>query len=93
MKALEAIRLKPDYTSLKVAYGKDRCANPPRSNSGPQNGQNRNRTETHVTDSHTSPNPQNTHQDGIHHALGSEEMAVDAAPSAGGGLAEVTEEE
>ena len=29
IKAIEAIRAKPDYSSLRIAHGKDRCANPP----------------------------------------------------------------
>ena len=31
IKAIEAIRAKPDYRSLRIAHRKDRCANPPRS--------------------------------------------------------------
>lgn len=34
IKAIEAIKTKPDYANLRIAHGKDRCANPPRS--GPQ---------------------------------------------------------
>ena len=30
------MKTKPDYTNLRIAHGKDRCANPPRS--GPQGG-------------------------------------------------------
>lgn len=30
---------KPDYANLRIAHGKDRCANPPRS--GPQGGMRR----------------------------------------------------
>lgn len=33
MKALDAIKARPEYSSLKISYGKDRCANPPRANS------------------------------------------------------------
>lgn len=33
-KAIEAIKSKPEYANLRIAHGKDRCANPPRS--GPQ---------------------------------------------------------
>lgn len=36
IKAIEGIKTKPDYTNLRIAHGKDRCANPPRS--GPQGG-------------------------------------------------------
>ena len=34
IKAIDGIKTKPDYMNLRVAHGKDRCANPPRS--GPQ---------------------------------------------------------
>ena len=30
------MKSKPDYANLRIAHGKDRCANPPRS--GPQGG-------------------------------------------------------
>ncbi|KZO92272.1 hypothetical protein CALVIDRAFT_487858 [Calocera viscosa TUFC12733] len=30
MKAIEAMRIRPEYAHLRVSYGKDRCANPPR---------------------------------------------------------------
>ncbi|CAL1711477.1 unnamed protein product [Somion occarium] len=36
IKAIEGIKNKPDYANLRIAHGKDRCANPPRS--GPQGG-------------------------------------------------------
>lgn len=36
IKAIEGIKTKPDYANLRIAHGKDRCANPPRS--GPQGG-------------------------------------------------------
>ena len=32
IKAIEGIKSKPEYTSLRIAHGKDRCANPPRAN-------------------------------------------------------------
>ncbi|WVN86618.1 uncharacterized protein L203_101786 [Cryptococcus depauperatus CBS 7841] len=31
-KAIEGIKLKPEYSILRISYGKDRCANPPRNN-------------------------------------------------------------
>ena len=34
IKAIEGIKQRPEYTNLRIAHGKDRCANPPRS--GPQ---------------------------------------------------------
>ncbi|KAI0820968.1 hypothetical protein BC629DRAFT_1278163 [Irpex lacteus] len=39
IKAIEGIKNKPDYANLRIAHGKDRCANPPRS--GPQGGMRR----------------------------------------------------
>jgi len=36
IKAIDGIKIKPDYANLRIAHGKDRCANPPRS--GPQGG-------------------------------------------------------
>ena len=36
IKAIDGIKNKSDYADLRIAHGKDRCANPPRS--GPQGG-------------------------------------------------------
>ncbi|KAJ7072980.1 RNA-binding protein Nrd1 [Mycena amicta] len=36
IKAIDAIKARPEYANLRIAHGKDRCANPPRS--GPQGG-------------------------------------------------------
>jgi len=36
IKAIDSVKNKPDYANLRIAHGKDRCANPPRS--GPQGG-------------------------------------------------------
>ncbi|KAF9529740.1 hypothetical protein CPB83DRAFT_249698 [Crepidotus variabilis] len=36
IKAIDAIKNKPEYANLRISNGKDRCANPPRS--GPQGG-------------------------------------------------------
>lgn len=33
IKAIEGVKNKPDYSNLRIAHGKDRCANPPRSGS------------------------------------------------------------
>jgi RNA recognition motif-containing protein len=33
IKAIEGVKNKPDYANLRIAHGKDRCANPPRSGS------------------------------------------------------------
>lgn len=34
IKAIDGVKNKPEYANLRIAHGKDRCANPPRS--GPQ---------------------------------------------------------
>jgi hypothetical protein len=34
IKAIDGVKNKPEYSNLRIAHGKDRCANPPRS--GPQ---------------------------------------------------------
>ncbi|KIJ31279.1 hypothetical protein M422DRAFT_267084 [Sphaerobolus stellatus SS14] len=36
IKSIDSVKNKPDYANLRIAHGKDRCANPPRS--GPQGG-------------------------------------------------------
>ncbi|KAI0313425.1 hypothetical protein OF83DRAFT_536619 [Amylostereum chailletii] len=36
IKAIDGVKNKPDYANLRIAHGKDRCANPPRS--GPPGG-------------------------------------------------------
>jgi hypothetical protein len=36
IKAIDAIKAKPEYANLRISHGKDRCANPPRQ--GPQGG-------------------------------------------------------
>jgi RNA recognition motif-containing protein len=42
IKAIDGVKNKPDYANLRIAHGKDRCANPPRS--GPQGGSSRRTT-------------------------------------------------
>lgn len=39
IKAIDGVKNKLDYANLRIAHGKDRCANPPRS--GPQGGSRR----------------------------------------------------
>ncbi|KAF9262638.1 hypothetical protein L218DRAFT_1038923 [Marasmius fiardii PR-910] len=45
IKAIEAVKAKPEYANLRISYGKDRCANPPRS--GPQGGGRRQNSANH----------------------------------------------
>lgn len=42
IKAIDGVKNKPEYTNLRIAHGKDRCANPPRS--GPQGASGQRRT-------------------------------------------------
>ena len=42
IKAIDGVKNKPDYANLRIAHGKDRCSNPPRS--GPQGGSGRRRS-------------------------------------------------
>jgi hypothetical protein len=42
IKAIDAIKNRPEYANLRIAHGKDRCANPPRS--GPQGSSGARRT-------------------------------------------------
>jgi len=34
IKAIDGIKNKSEYSNLRIAHGKDRCANPPRSSNG-----------------------------------------------------------
>lgn len=34
IKAIDGIKNKPEYANLRIAHGKDRCANPPRQPTG-----------------------------------------------------------
>ena len=58
IKAIDAIKNKPDYANLRIAHGKDRCANAPRS--GPQGGGS---TTRRANGAPASPHPLGT--DGI----------------------------
>lgn len=67
IKAIDGIKNKPEYANLRIAHGKDRCANPPRS--GPQGGSGGKRAVSG-----------NGHNNGDHHAgpMGGEGDDVDA---------------
>ncbi|WWC89806.1 uncharacterized protein L201_004732 [Kwoniella dendrophila CBS 6074] len=39
-KAIEGIKLKPEYATLRISHGKDRCANPPRASHQTPGGKN-----------------------------------------------------
>lgn len=45
IKAIEGVKNKPEYANLRIAHGKDRCANPPRS--GPQGASGGRRVASH----------------------------------------------
>ncbi|THH03072.1 hypothetical protein EW145_g6555 [Phellinidium pouzarii] len=57
IKAIDGIKNKPDYANLRIAHGKDRCANPPRS--GPQGGSGgmRRTASGNTATNAASPNP------------------------------------
>jgi hypothetical protein len=42
IKSIDGVKNHPDYANLRIAHGKDRCANPPRQ--GPQGGGSTRRT-------------------------------------------------
>lgn len=52
IKAIDGVKNKPDYANLRIAHGKDRCANPPRS--GPQGGTRRSASENTMNGGGTS---------------------------------------
>lgn len=56
IKAIDGIKNKPEYANLRIAHGKDRCANPPRS--GPQGGSGNRRTAS-------GNGPANSHDGGV----------------------------
>lgn len=53
IKAIDGVKNKPDYANLRIAHGKDRCANPPRS--GPQGASGARRSAS--GNGPNSPNP------------------------------------
>lgn len=56
IKAIEGIKSHPDYSSLKIAYGKDRCGNPPRAMHYQHHGSNgRHKSPPRTNGSHASP--------------------------------------
>lgn len=67
IKAIEGIKTKPEYVNLRIAHGKDRCANPPRS--GPQGTANGNGIKRSVSGQSavngTSPVVTNGHVNGL----------------------------
>jgi RNA recognition motif-containing protein len=56
IKAIEGIKNKPEYANLRIAHGKDRCANPPRS--GPQGGGRRTFSHANGATHHTGDDVQ-----------------------------------
>lgn len=53
IKAIDGVKNKPEYANLRIAHGKDRCANPPRS--GPQGASGARRSAS--GNGPNSPNP------------------------------------
>ncbi|EMD32952.1 hypothetical protein CERSUDRAFT_87652 [Gelatoporia subvermispora B] len=66
IKAIDGVKNKPDYANLRIAHGKDRCANPPRS--GPQGGARRSASGNNTTSAPQSavePEGQDKPADGL----------------------------
>ncbi|KAI0043120.1 hypothetical protein FA95DRAFT_442535 [Auriscalpium vulgare] len=84
IKAIDGVKNKPEYTNLRIAHGKDRCANPPRS--GPQGGSNSRRSASGNGPASAGPVPSD---DGDHYK--NEEGAFDV-PINGADIAEPTPE-
>jgi len=61
IKAIDGIKNKPEYANLRIAHGKDRCANPPRS--GPQGGSGGRRAASGNASAHTHHHGNNTNGD------------------------------
>lgn len=57
IKAIDGIKAKPEYANLRIAHGKDRCANPPRQLSG--GGPNHNNPKPRSPRPPVSPNSAN----------------------------------
>ena len=53
IKAIDGVKNKPDYANLRIAHGKDRCANPPRS--GPQGGSGGRKSGSGGNTTHSQP--------------------------------------
>ena len=54
IKAIEGVKNKPDYANLRIAHGKDRCANPPRA--GPQGAGGMRRSASGTSNSNANAN-------------------------------------
>src|ERR1700735_4284794 len=55
IKAIDGVKNKPEYANLRVAHGKDRCANPPRS--GPQGASGTKRSGSNMNGHHLHAEP------------------------------------
>ena len=81
IKAIDGIKNKPEYANLRIAHGKDRCANPPRS--GPQGGSGAKRTPS-GNGNHAGENAGGAHGDGADEVdaflVGDEGQIVEVQP-------------
>jgi hypothetical protein len=90
MKALDAIKQKAEYGALKISYGKDRCANPPRANNhgaggsggGGNGGRNRHASTNGSGD---APQQQQQQQQGASTNGASSDATTTTAKTSGGG--------
>ena len=84
IKAIDGVKNLPDYANLRIAHGKDRCANPPRS--GPQGASGARRSASgNVNGSQSAEHLLNGHEEGEDmksdavYLGGDEDALVDAA--------------
>lgn len=82
IKAIDGIKNKPDYANLRIAHGKDRCANPPRS--GPQGGSGMKRSASGNTASVASPLPTDSNMNGSGFELNATDSGFEDADAAVG---------
>ena len=82
IKAIDGIKNKPDYANLRIAHGKDRCANPPRS--GPQGGSGMKRSASGNTASVASPLPTDSNMIGSGFELNATDSGFEDADAAVG---------
>ncbi|KAA1477515.1 hypothetical protein DENSPDRAFT_588903 [Dentipellis sp. KUC8613] len=86
VKAIDGIKNKPDYANLRIAHGKDRCANPPRS--GPQGGSSARRSASGNGPASAGPVPSDDGEfkgepeDGAHANGNGNGDAIEATPEA-----------
>lgn len=85
IKAIDGIKNKPEYANLRIAHGKDRCANAPRQPSaGNNNNGSRRGGGPSSPQPPISPNDATTPNDlNEHDGLADDDLAPPASPNTG----------